>query len=79
MSINPVVHRWKSNTETQVYGFIAQELMLVVPEAVSGQPNSDEMMSVDYGRITPILVAALQEAHRKIESLENRLNSMEKN
>lgn len=79
MSINPVVHRWKSNTETQVCGFIAQELMLVVPEAVSGQPNSDEMMAVDYGRITPILVAALQEAHRKIESLEKRLNSMEKN
>jgi len=32
---------------------------------------------MDYGRITPILVAALQDAHKKIEALEERLASME--
>ena len=79
MSMNPIIHRWKSDPTIQVHGFIAQEMQLVVPEAVTGNPDEDAMMSMDYGRITPILVAALQEAHRKIESLENRLNSMEKN
>jgi hypothetical protein len=32
------------------------------------------MMSMDYGRITPVLVAALQEANKKISELEARLN-----
>jgi ribosomal protein L17 len=26
---------------------------------------------MDYGRITPVLVAALQEAHKKIKALKN--------
>ena len=33
--------------------------------------------SMDYGRITPIIVSALQDAHRKIEQLEQRLADME--
>ena len=32
---------------------------------------------MDYGRITPVLVAALQDAHRKIEQLEQRIVEME--
>jgi len=34
---------------------------------------------MDYGRITPVLVAALQDAHKKIKELENRLNTLESN
>jgi len=34
-------------------------------------------MSMDYGRITPVLVAALQDAHKKIEALEERLAELE--
>jgi hypothetical protein len=41
----------------------------VMPEAVSVGDDEDAMMSMDYGRITPILVSALQDAHRKIEEL----------
>jgi hypothetical protein len=50
-------------------GFIAQEMQEVMPEAVSTGDDDDAMMSMDYGRITPILVSALQDAHRKIEEL----------
>jgi len=32
---------------------------------------------MDYGRITPILVSALQDAHKKIEELESRIAMME--
>ena len=49
----------------------------IAPEAVTGDPDGEAMMSMDYGRITPILVAALQDAHKKIEALEKRLASME--
>lgn len=80
MAMNPVSHKWKADPEAdEVHGFIAQEMMEIVPEAVNGDPESDEMMSMDYGRITPIIVAALQEANNKIMELENRINEMEGN
>jgi hypothetical protein len=75
MSMKPVTHTWISSPdEPKVHGFIAQEMQEIVPEAVSGDADSEEMMSMDYGRITPVLVAALQEAHKKISDLEERLN-----
>jgi len=78
MAMNPVTHTWIERPEADaVHGFIAQEMMDIVPEAVSGDPEGDEMMSMDYGRITPVLVAALQDAHKKIAELETRLNELE--
>ena len=78
MAMNPVTHGWKADPEADtVHGFIAQEMMDIVPEAVSGDPEGEDMMSMDYGRITPVLVAALQDAHKKIAELEIRLNELE--
>ena len=78
MSMNPVEHKWKSDQDADaVHGFIAQEMQKIVPEAVSGDPEGEEMMSMDYGRITPIIVGALQDAHSKIIELENKLKILE--
>jgi hypothetical protein len=78
MAMNPVTHGWKADPEAEaVHGFIAQEMMDIVPEAVSGDPEGEDMMSMDYGRITPVIVAALQEANKKIMDLENRINELE--
>jgi hypothetical protein len=78
MAMNPVTHGWKADPEADaVHGFIAQEMRDIVPEAVSGDPEGEDMMSMDYGRITPVLVAALQDAHKKIAGLETRLNELE--
>jgi hypothetical protein len=51
-------------------GFIAHELQEVVPQAVSGEKDGDEMQGVDYGKLTPLLAAAIQELHAEIESLK---------
>jgi hypothetical protein len=78
MAMNPVTHGWKTDPEADtVHGFIAQEMLDIVPEAVSGDPEGEDMMSMDYGRITPIVVAALQDAITKIAELETRLNELE--
>jgi hypothetical protein len=80
MQMNPVSYAWKSNPDgPRSMGFIAQEMQEVMPEAVSTGDDDDAMMSMDYGRITPILVSALQDAHKKIEQLEQRLADMEAN
>lgn len=78
MAMNPVTHTWKADPEAPaVHGFIAQEMIEIVPEAISGDPEGEELMGMDYGRITPVLVAALQDAHKKIAELEARLNILE--
>ncbi|MEK9575972.1 MAG: tail fiber domain-containing protein [Halieaceae bacterium] len=80
MAMNPVSYSWKADPDgPRSMGFIAQEMEEVMPEAVSTGDDDDAMMSMDYGRITPILVSALQDAHRKIEQLEQRIADMEAN
>ena len=64
---------WKSTGEHQEYGYIAQELLGVAPEVVSIPTNEDEMMGVDFGRLTPRLVKAIQEQQALIEALTARL------
>ena len=78
MSMNAVTHKWKADPDADaVHGFIAQEMQDIMPEAVSGTADGDEMMSMDYGRITPVIVAALQDAHKKIAELETRIKELE--
>ena len=80
MAMNPVTHGWKAGPEADtVHGFIAQEMMEIIPEAVSGDPEGEEMMSMDYGRITPVIVAALQDALKEIKELNDRINKLENN
>ena len=78
MAMNPVSYAWKADPDgPRSMGFIAQEMQEIMPDAVSTGEDDDAMMSMDYGRITPILVSALQDAHKKIEELEIRIAAME--
>ncbi len=58
------------SSKTPVTGFIAQELYEIFPNAVSKPANEEEMWSVDYGKVTPLLVKAIQEQQALIEKLQ---------
>lgn len=84
--INPIEYRhtdeWDSeNTNKRLTGFIAHELQELIPAAVGGVKDEvDEdgdpvMQGVDYGRVTPLLAAALKQALIRIEELETRLDN----
>jgi hypothetical protein len=75
-AMRPVTFNWKTNGFADT-GFVAQEMLEVMPTAVNPGETEDDMMSMDYGRITPIIVAALQEANKKIEELQNRIEELE--
>jgi hypothetical protein len=62
---------WKVDGSHQRYGFIAQELETVYPEAVHSPEDADEMMSVDYSKLIPLLVKEIQTLKARIETLEN--------
>jgi hypothetical protein len=63
---------WKSDGSHQRYGFIAQELVTVAPEAVHAPADSDEMMAVDYSKLVPMLVKELQSLRARVAQLESK-------
>ena len=57
---------WKSDGSHQRYGFIAQELVTVAPEAVHQPTNPEEMMAVDYSKLVPMLVKEIQDLRKRL-------------
>jgi hypothetical protein len=51
---------------------MAHELESVLPDAVSGEKDAEEMQGVDYSKIVPVLIKAIQELTAKVEMLEQR-------
>jgi hypothetical protein len=76
-------YSWKKDS-SRMYGVMAHELQEVLPYAVSGQKDAVDAegkimpQSVDYSKLTPILVKAMQEQDLKIKQLEERLLRLEK-
>ena len=58
---------------------IAQELHTVIPSAVQeGEDDvSEKPWSVDYGKLTPYLIKAVQEQQTIIEDLKSRIETLE--
>lgn len=61
---------WKEDGSYQKYGMIAQELLPIAPEAVSQPEDSEEMMSIDYSKLVPMLVKEIQSLSARIRKLE---------
>ena len=74
MAMNPVTFTWKSDPDKKTQqGFIAQDMQDISPESVNILDGQD-MLGMDYGRITPIIVSALQDAMKRIQELEEKIN-----
>jgi hypothetical protein len=58
------------------FGFYAQELNEVFPQAVSsgGEDPETEPWGIDYSTLTPLLAKSIQELCGRIEYLESKLN-----
>ena len=59
-------------------GFLAQQLYTVFPNAVSvgGEDAAKKPWNVDYGKVTPLLVKAVQELNAKVEALERENSNL---
>jgi len=71
--LNPVSFNWKE-TGINSEGFIAHEVQEVFADVVTGEKDGKQMQTVDYGRITPLLVKAIQEQQAQIEALQSEIN-----
>jgi len=78
MIMQPVTYNWKvkefSNrgftTDLQI-GFIAQDVQKLFPELVT--TGTDGYLSLDYSKVTPILVKAVQEQQEIINQMREQI------
>jgi len=69
---------WIKNGHHEV-GVIAQELNEVIPNVVQegGEDVNEEPWGVDYGKLTPYLIKAMQEQQTIINDLKTRIETLE--
>lgn len=75
LSLRGISHQWKTEefpdmhfSDRRSIGFIAQEMEKVYPELV--QTDRKGYKSVDYAKLTPVLVEAIKEQQKLIEQLQ---------
>lgn len=83
MLLNGVNYYWKTTefpnmnfNDKQQTGFIAQDLEKIFPEMVFTDDKGYK--SVDYSRLTPVLVETIKEQQKQITDITNRLHEIEK-
>lgn len=73
-SLNPVSFVW-AQTDQADYGLIAQEVEEIFPEFV--KDNMDGYKTVKYTSFIPLLIKTIQEQQQLIESLQDRVATLE--
>jgi hypothetical protein len=61
---------WKTD-KSRSFGVIAHELQEVINYAVTGRKDGDFIQGVDYSKLVPIMVKAIQELKQEIDTLKN--------
>jgi len=72
-ALTPKTFEFKAEPDVKVDGFIAHEVQAVVPQAVTGEKDGEEMQGMDHSKLVPVLVAAVQELSAKVAALESAL------
>ena len=65
---------WKEDGKADE-GLIAQEVLDIVPNAVSG--SEEEMYQMDYSKLVVHLVAGMKEQQTIIDDLKSRIETLE--
>ena len=75
--LKPARFNFISDGETTVDGFIAHEVSDIVPEAISGEKDGEQMQGIDQSKLVPLLTKAIQEQQELIEDLKSRIEVLE--
>ena len=68
--LNPVSFNWKADNKADE-GLLAQEVLDIVPNAVSG--SEEDMYQMDYSKLVTPLIAAIQEQQEQIDALQSEI------
>jgi len=74
MKLKPKQYDWKKDNRKDI-GFIAQEVEEVIPEIVKDNEwFDDKIKTMDYEKLTAVLIKAVQQQQEQINKLEEKLN-----
>ena len=80
LQLRPVTYRYKEafadGSRPVDYGLIAEEVAQIYPDLVVRSADG-EIQTVQYQKLTPMLLNALNKQHRLIEKLEKRPAALE--
>ena len=69
--INVYDFKWKSSND-RMDGVLAHELSEILPYAVRGKKDGEEMQGVDYSKIVPVMVQAIKDLKAELDTLKNK-------
>ncbi len=70
MALNPITYTWISRSDESAHlGFLAQEVLAVLPEAVNIGDDQNQTLGINYNSIIPVMVKAMQEQQNEIDTL----------
>lgn len=72
-SLRPVTFDWKKKEKKNDIGLIAEEVNEILPMIV-GKDENNLASSIDYSKLTPILIQAVKELSLEVERLKNKIN-----
>lgn len=82
--MNVVEYNWnktalqlKADKTVHGYGLIAQELEQLVPEAVSHSMFNADYLGIDYTKLVPFALSAIQEVDDEVTKLKKRVKRLE--
>ena len=80
LKIQPSEYNWIGSPIIDT-GFLAQDLYKIYPKAVykpESPDNLEDVWGVDYGKLTPLIVKAIQDQQKIIEELKEKIDNLEK-
>jgi len=75
--LKPARFNFIADRETTVDGFIAHEVSDIVPEAITGEKDGEQMQGIDQSKLVPLLTKAIQEQQAIIDDLKARIEVLE--
>jgi hypothetical protein len=75
MQLNGVSFNWRETGKHDI-GLIAEDVGQVVPEVVAYEDNGVDAKSVDYARLTALLIEAVKEQQKTIDQLKSELDDL---
>jgi hypothetical protein len=73
--LNPVTYRNIKTGEKDI-GLIAHEIQEIYPYLVNGQKDSNELQSINYTGLIPILIKEIKDLKKRIEKIESNIKDV---
>ncbi len=76
LQLDGISFRWKEEDKNKKIGFVAQQVLEIVPEAVRYDALND-IYSMEYAAIIPLLTEAIKEQQKMIQKLQQLLEEQQ--